>query len=308
MKDTIAWVICAPPYNPDSGGSICLHALADVLCGLGLDACLAPIQVDEMCSPFDLRALSKSWRRRLFSGHKTITTSLGNRAACISAYKARQLAKDGAIFIYPELVLGNPYQARRVVRWLLHFPMHFRKTALWHAGDLIVRFNDAVPVQQLSGTNFLENSLKIVQYPWRIYQDAAAPASQRKGNAYLVRKGKNKPFIHSADAICVDDLSHTETARILGQCKTFYSYDPYTAYSLLAVVAGCQSIVVPDEGVSLERWYPDPADRYGLSYGSTVSPESELTAPRVLERLQQAEASNIKVAADFVHEVSQYLT
>jgi hypothetical protein len=36
--------------------------------------------------------------------------------------------------------------------------------------------------------------------------------------------------------------------------ETFISYDTYTAYSLFAVLCECESVVIPDEGVSEEAY------------------------------------------------------
>lgn len=289
------FVICASDYDPDSGGVVCLHALAHTLRQLGIDAYLAPM-LDEPAKNL----------RRGFRGLKLRYTNLffqgkifsGCLAPWVNIIEASRLAKQGAVFIYPEMILDNPYEAKHVVRWLLHYPMFWKKKIAWNYGDIIIRFNDAVPEQQVSGINFVTDFLKVVKYPIDTYQDDGT--TQREGSAYLVRKGEGKIFIHPEDAICVDGLSHSETAEILKRVKTFYSYDLYTAYSLFAVVAGCDSIVVPDDNITLENWYPSEADRFGLAYGVEQLEWARKTTPKVLERLHSEESKNRKNVEKFI--------
>lgn len=289
------FVICASDYDPDSGGVVCLHALAHTLRQLGYDAYLAPM----------LNEPAKNMRRGL-RGIKLRLSNFTFQGKCFSGclapwvniVEASTLAKQGAIFIYPEMILDNPYKAKHVIRWLLHFPMFWNKKIAWNYGDIVIRFNDAVPEQSISGISFVKDFLKVVKYPIETYQ--AIEHGPRSGAAFLVRKGEGKKFIHPDGAICVDGLSHSETARVLRRVKTFYSYDLYTAYSLFAVIAGCDSIVVPDEGLDLENWYPSTADRFGLAYGEDKVEWARQTAPKVLERLLNEERKNQESVENFI--------
>lgn len=223
--------------------------------------------------------------------------SAGARAKSVSILEARRLARQGALFVYPEVVLGNPYQAAHVLRWLLHFPMFHRGGLYWSTGDWVVRFNDAVPPICLPGVRCPETFLKVVRYPIASYVSKRQVA--RSGSAYLVRKGVGKPFIHPADAICIDGLGHEEAAEILGRVERFYSYDIYTAYSYFAAIAGSLSIVVPDAGWPIERWYASEEDRWGVAYGEERVDWARSTEHLVLPRLQAEEQKSLESVRAF---------
>lgn len=297
------FVICTSDYDPDSGGVVCLHTLAHTLRQLGFDAYLAPM-LDEPAKKLrrGIRGLKLRFSNLFFDG-KVFSGCL---APWVNIIEASRLAEHGAIFVYPEMILDNPYKAKHVVRWLLHYPMFWKKKITWNYGDVVIRFNDAVPEQHISGVNFVKDFLKVVKYPIDIYQGDIT--TQREGSAYLVRKGEGKSFIHPKDAICVDGLSHSETAKILKRVKTFYSYDLYTAYSLFAVVAGCDSIVVPDDNLELEKWYPSEADRFGLAYGVGQLEWARATTPKVLDRLLSEESKNRENVEKFIALLSPLLS
>lgn len=285
------FVVCTSDFDPNSGGVLCLHALSDCLAELGHSVFLAPLIHEEgwgLFSPMEsMRRVVGSYR----VGMVKPRPSAYGRAKPIDMFEARKLSSGGAFFVYPEVILGNPYQAHRVVRWLLHYPMCHRGAIHWGANDWVVRFNDAIPSLALPGIGFIERSLKVVKYPIDIY--ASKRRSNRAGSAYLIRKGVNKPYIHSADAICIDGMGHEQAAEILGRVEKFYSYDIYTAYSYLAAVAGCLSIVVPDPGRSLEDWYPSVEDRWGIAYGESMVEWALSTAHLVQSRLQSEEAKSL---------------
>jgi hypothetical protein len=286
------FVVCANDFDPNAGGVLCLHALSDCLAELGHSVFLAPL-IHEI----DWRVFSPAGSiarvvENYCLGMKRPKLSAHGRAKPIHMFEARKLAEYGAFVIYPEITLGNPYRARNVLRWLLHFPMHHMHAMHWGAGDWVVRFNDAVPRIVLPGINFIDRSLKVVKYPIDLY--ASSKRSSRAGTAYLIRKAREKPYVHPPDAICIDGMSHERAAEILGSVERFYSYDTYTAYSYLAAVAGAVSIVVPDSGRSLEAWYPSVEDRWGVAYGEGMVDWAMSTAHFVQARLQSEEFRSLE--------------
>ena len=130
-----------------------------------------------------------------------------------------------------------------------------------------------------------------------------AVSQERRGTAYCMRKGRNKKIVHdTSDSVLIDDKSHFEVASIFKSVHTFYSYDTYTAYSLFAVMCGCRSVVIPDEGVSIESWYPNPSDRLGIAYGldslESASESAASAIARVNEEIQSSD-HNVKKFMEF---------
>lgn len=172
---------------------------------------------------------------------------------------------DDAIVIYPEIVNGNPLKIRNVVRWFLHQPGFHTNKIDYSSGEIYFKFNNAIKDFTYPGSITSESELKVIYYPTEIYFN-----DNRKRDiecCFLVRKGGNKNKEHPDNAVNIDNLTHYQTAEILRRSKMFICYDDYTAYSIFAVLCGCPSYVVPGPGQTLESWYPDESDRYGISYG-----------------------------------------
>ena len=167
--------------------------------------------------------------------------------------------------IYPEVVKGNPLGIRHVVRWLLHQPGFHTSQIHYGKNELYFKFNSAINDFQRESCTLAQHEMKVIYYPIDTYANRGL--SRDIDCCYMVRKGTDKPQMHPTDAVCLDGKSHTEIAAIFNRARQFICYDDYTAYSLFAVLSGCESIVVPGEDVSLEDWYPNISDRYGLAYG-----------------------------------------
>lgn len=54
-------------------------------------------------------------------------------------------------------------------------------------------------------------------------------------------------------------------AAVFNQCEQFISYDYSTVYTLYAALCGSDSIVVPQDGITAERWLD--AFPFGVTYG-----------------------------------------
>jgi hypothetical protein len=213
---------------------------------------------------------------------------------------------DEYIAIYPEAVSGNPLDATKVVRWLLYPPGGITGRVHFGTGELYVPYDNTIGELTIPGSLTARDYMKIVYYPLDLYYPPA-DGSIRSGVAYAVRKGSGKLLReHPEGAICIDGRGHREVADIFRRVKTFVSYDAYTAYSLFAALSGCDSVVIPDEGVDKEQWYPDPADRYGLAYGWDQVSHARSTRHLVRERMLAEQGRNPQQALQFVRSVTQF--
>lgn len=297
------YLIFADSYNPNIGGTICLHRLCHELNAMGLKAYL--VQAFDTYSP----RLTQKERgvigaiRRLNRERKirrAFKTKPGWNTPVISADKGTQLAREG-IAVYPEIVAGNPLAAALVVRWFLHRPGFHTGKVDYGRHEYHIRYNDALEEIRFPDCELSASFLKVFYLPIDVYRcnDGTAP---RDGYAYLIRKGKHKPAIHGEDWIQVDGLEHEEVARIMKSVKYFVSYDPYTAYSQFAVLAGCISIVVPEAGISKEQWYPNPNDRIGIAYGMDDIPHALATQDQLHASIQKGEDNIRRDVENFVRE------
>lgn len=250
------FIIWTRPWDEASGGVIALHALCDRLNRLGISAALWPDTKPSLRGRGLLHWLRYA-PSYLLRGRRRFDR--GPFDSPIAGVHDLQ----GAVVVYPEVVAANPLGASNVVRWFLHRPAHHTGVADFGPGDLLFFYVPAFddPAYDLGPDRWLR-----VTYINQVYRQTNF--GPREGAAYIVRKGAHRTLDrHPPGAIRIDDLGHAEKAAVFNRVDTFYSYDPYTLYNLYASLCGCLSVVLPEDGVSLEQWAPaarPPAIAYGV--------------------------------------------
>lgn len=273
------FLIYAPTYDDNKGGSLVLHRLCHLINELTQhSAYIVPFRYPIKQTH---RRIRKFFTNTLFkpTGYKT-------NVYWNTPIWSKFSFPRNAIAIYPEITEGNPLEVKNIVRWLLHQPGFHTGNILYGSNELHFKFNSAIKDFYWEGCTLSRNELKVIYYPIDTYYENKE-ISKTIESCYMVRKGKEKPFIHPNNSVCLDGKSHQEISDIFQKSKRFYCYDDYTAYSIFAILSGCQSIVVPDDNTSLTQWYPNETDRYGIAYG--LSEEqllwAEQTKHKVLEHI-----------------------
>lgn len=301
------YLIYAPPYDELSGGAVCLHYLCHLLNENGFEASLVPFFSKSNVEPASAFEKIGAWikeRRRL---NKSFLTYPQLNTPIIKNYET--LAKsDDYCTVYPEVINGNPLGSRNIVRWLLHNPGFHTGNFNYGTGEIYFKFNNSLKDFNHKGSKLARQELKIIRYPLEHY-NMEDVSQDRAGVAYCARKGASKVIADDVKGwTLIDNLSHAEVARILKRSKTFVSYDTLTAYSIFAVLCGCDSIVIPDQGLSEENWYPNYEDRYGIAYGTENLEKSRETQNLVLPRILNEHARNIENIFKFTQEVDQFFS
>ena len=301
------FIIFAHSYNEDSGGSIVLHKLCHTLNKLGHESYLYPY--------FHSRLINKkNYLKILFYTFRTIMASIlikykTNKHFNTPIYKRKKIEDDYAV-IYPEVVNGNPLNAKNVVRWLLYEPGGHTGEIFYGRGELYFDFNDLAPNFSYPGSVLSKLKLHLLHIPTEIYNlNKAIPFEKRVGTAYCIRKGINKPIQHDLkDSILIDGRSHYEISNIFKKIKTFISYDSLTTYTLLAALCGAEVIVIPDEGINKNKWRPEEWQRYGAAYGFADNERkwAAETKNLVLSEVLKIEEDVFESVENFIKEVQKY--
>lgn len=302
------YLIVSPSYDENIGGHVVLHKLCHLLNERGIEAYLLP-HIDTYAinssrfvdsiirvTNLHLKLTLRSYKRNP-SFQTPILTSV-----------PRDMNDPSWVVIYPEAVNGNPANAKNVVRWLLHQPGFHTGDIFYGCGELHVKYNSAIYDFYFPGCKLAQDTLKIIHYPTDLYKPPSDVA-KREGTAYCIRKGKGKKLVHDlSDSVLIDGKSHAEIAKIFSKVERFISYDALTAYSRFAVLSGCASIVIPDQGVSIQQWYPNEEDRWGIAYG--LSDEAIELAGRtsymVSHRIVQEEEKCQEDITRFLQNVDNY--
>lgn len=180
--------------------------------------------------------------------------------------------KDDAWMIYPEVIHGNPYDFKNVVRWVLHTPgYHGGDSDSWGKDDLVYLFCDYFNLKD--GVVAEDGYLRI--HDFKLDKFTNYNLNARDINCHLFRKHKGVINLdkHSADSVCIDEIlnglqSVDELVGIFNKTNIFVSYDTATYISTIAALCGATSVIIPD-GVHTKEEYIKkwPVAKYGIAYG-----------------------------------------
>ena len=206
--------------------------------------------------------------------------------------------------LYPEIVDGNPLQAKNVIRWFLHKPGFHTGSINYGMNELYFFYQHAFNDAWINPD--ADNLLRVGWMRSDVYQKHNY--GERYGSCYAIRKGKGRKIVHDlSDSICIDNLAHEEIASLFNSKKFFYSYDPYTMFTTYAAVCGCIPIVVPPEGLSKEEWKPMNR-RFGVAYGSE---EGEIkwaieTRDKLLASIEERSKNEDTLVSKFVSKCESF--
>ena len=242
------------------------------------------------------------------------TTVFDSKAICVNIDKAKQIAiEDNVITIYPEVISGNPFNAKNVVRYVLYYPG-------WHAGDkeysddeLIVTYNN----EYVKDTKYMNAFVLTVLNPkLNIMKNHD---KKRNKIGLLVRKCKDFDYkmnllnqykhLLKLPVISIDDEIKKCTdlrnlSKIYNTISLFISFDPHTYHSTMAALCGCTSVVIPSKEISSEVFYN--VQKYGVAYGFENIDFAKLTHGKMIENLKEMEKDTFVQCADFVKLVKSH--
>lgn len=284
------FVIHTAQYDENVGGIIVLHMLAHLLNECGYK-CFLQTRILGRAKPLG-RAI-KYTGRALGLGRVSDRLSFRLHPGLNTPLLPLGIDRDpaGTIMIYSEGIRGNPSRSPHVVRWFLHEPGFHTGIADYGTGEYHVDFGEFLKNHH-DPANFVQaEPMGLFVCPPE-YREPFDGEAERHGAAYCVRKGKIDPSVDLTGAICIDGLSHAEIAEIFRRVRTFYSFDPYTAYSSFAPLCGAVSIVVPPPGMTRDSWYRDERRRYGIAFGLDDTEWAVATAGALREELARKEAES----------------
>ena len=256
------------------------------------------------------KILSKDYTTYVFG----TTSVFDSKAICVNIDKAKQIAiEDNVITIYPEVISGNPFNAKNVVRYVLYYPG-------WHAGDkeysddeLIITYNNEFVKDTKYDNAFV---LTVLNPKLNIMKNHD---KKRNKIGLLVRKCKDFDYkmnllnqykhLLKLPVISIDDEINKCTdlrnlSKIYNTISLFISFDPHTYHSTMAALCGCTSVVIPSKEISSEEFYN--VQKYGVAYGFENIDFAKLTHGKMIENLKEMEKDTFVQCADFVKLVKSH--
>lgn len=265
------YYIYSPPYCSTSGGILALHRLAHNLTLLGQEAYIVADSYND------------EW--------------LGIRM------QHNELKDPNGVSIYPEIVDGNPFGTKTVVRWLLNTPGVLGGNGIYADSDLVYKYANYFKAPNETKVRGELRALDL-QLERFVNQGVHQPGKV----CYMARKGAYKPQNqHPTDALCIDDYGskggHDYLVKIFAECETFISYDHANFACALAALAGCTVIVIPDGELSAEKWKAKfPYFSYGIAYGHEDVTWSRETRKLVGVTLQQLEIDTLNQTEQLIND------
>lgn len=287
------FIILTRGYDDDSGGIVVLHQLCDRLNKLGYEAYIWPFFKPALDFTNPIKAaylFFRYFRKNIKYGFK--------KKSKLNTPTASYKDLENGIVIYPEVVVGNPLNAKKVVRWLLHKP-GFNNGGKIDFGidDLFFYYDKAFDDSRYN--KHPENHLHIVSQRSDVYK--VTNDGTRKGSCYLLRKGGNREIVHDTkESNLIDGLSHEKSAQVFNQVEYCISYDTYTMYNVYAAMCGCIPIIIPEDGISKDQWQPVEEGRYGIAYGFDDIEYAKETRELLLKYLEKQEKESNESVIQFV--------
>ena len=297
------------------GGAIALHVLCKNLESLGYDARIYYINDGESYGKKYFWV--KHARFKVVDNYKKLVVKLGlnnssNNSDRYSGYvnmtihgcreKRLPIVGSNTIVIYPDVVYGNFLRAKNVVRWLLFYNRYGDDA--YGANDLFYAYRNVFNDKKKNPQNRI---LTVAYFNLDLYKQTNFGV--RSGSCYVIRKGSNRTDLpENFDGPIIDDLTEQDKVKVLNESKYCISYDTQTAYSAIAAICGCISIVIPEEGKTWKDYRNTKEECYGVAFGN--SEEQILwakgTASKTLERYQVLNANGLKETEKFAKEAIKY--
>jgi len=136
------------------------------------------------------------------------------------------------VAIYPEIIVGNPFNAQRVVRYLLNTPGKIGGDGIYGENDLLVAWSP-------NESRYSDGFWLMLPYLNPVFINHEY---ERTIDCFWVHKGRNTQHPCTSDCIEITKSwppTKAELAALLNKTRTLYSYDDNTALAVEAKACGC---------------------------------------------------------------------
>lgn len=205
---------------------------------------------------------------------------------------------ENAIVIYPEIVSGNPLNAKNVIRWILyHVPEEIENT--WNDTDIYYGFQEHFnSKKEIESILFVINSSVINVF------DKGLP----RAGACSIRKYR-QPVNEENQKLLDNSVNLNEYITESGvsqlndefnQYEYFYTDDDSTYFSVLAALSGCKSVVLQDT-LTIEQYRAlNLATKRGIAYGVNDLEHAMNTKHLINENLKELENYSKLTITNFI--------
>lgn len=226
------------------------------------------------------------------------TSFLNSKSIMISEWFTHDISEiysDDLIVIYPEVVQGNPYDCKHVVRWILYHTLGSGVEGGWAETDEYFYLLDYYNTQRtpekrlLHAFNFRLDEFNDLGY-------------EREGYCHLIKKNNvETSFVqqYNSDHIPVNDWP--ATIEMFNRKKYFLTYDDSTYFLNIAALCGCIPVVLYKEPKALDYKERYPTMKYGVAHGFEEIEYAKNTLPLMRSQLEELEKLSYQTVDDFIN-------
>ena len=227
-------------------------------------------------------SLYRLCERLRFKGYQAfIAGPTGNApdfdAPLIDEDAAKRLCAMGFAALYPEIVHGNPYGSKNVLRWVLNRPGFLGGDKVYHHDEKLFCFSSYY-LPYISNPVAGMLSCPIVNR--NIFYPPESEYYRRSVACYYVGKSRWQEGIcdpQQTYEITMQTPARADLGKLLRASRVLYCFDNSTALACEAVMCGCPVVIIPDgtqtrqdlqrlelgtDGIfwGLEEFQPGPVD------------------------------------------------
>ena len=213
---------------------------------------------------YNLAKILKTYGKnvKICSNEGICDNNIYNEYCDASDYGNNDYKIDNTIVIYCEGIMGNPLNAKYVIRWMLSElgkNVSYDSVNTWGKNELVYYFNS-----ELRFDKYPEKKNIIYKTLTSIYIDDNIKNynhTRTDYSCYTIRKGyrhHNKiDFIHSNQSTrfeIVDD-DNIELIKLFNSHKFFVCYDPLSFLPFISALCGCIPILYKVDNLTKKEWY-----------------------------------------------------
>jgi hypothetical protein len=256
------FTVYAPNYTDKSGGAWVLHFLCDQLNKIGYEAKIFIYETSQIVSPqFD--------------------TPIGYI--------------EDSVVIYPEIIVDNPLNATKVVRYLLNKEGALQKRMInWGKTDYPLAFSKAY-----------RSDCESLFYPICDLSIFYNNGTERTQNAFYIGKGyltRDCPKLDCFEITRTFPSTKQELAEVFRRSKVLFSYDALSATNMDAALCGCLPYLLQKPMTGLEN---AELGKYWVESTDEVDEALEQIAT-LPERIQVLQRSFPERLADQVKKIQKH--
>jgi hypothetical protein len=148
----------------------------------------------------------------------------------------------GTIAVYPEIIRGNPFGAKHVVRWALNVPGYLAGEARYDPSDVVFTWDRKyldLPDDRILKVNIFEDFI-------------VNKGLDRQGDCFWMGKGSKRGCVVGPEVSGMEEItgaypkSREELIELLNRKNCLYTYDDCTSLSYEALLCGCRVILLPE--------------------------------------------------------------